>query len=206
MHSIVTAIEAVRGGLQERLDGVTLRFKADDDPKTYHETKPHVFAFTYDDISPRSGLPTKDMPCVLVQVLSASGEDVECAAHICVVDPAVQEAELVDCLDGEVSVSDRGIRRGYYVHREGEAYWAKHPSIGDHVRRQLYRACLMLGETVKNALENFDGVAIRDVSLAAPSPFMREMPYCECAVTFTVKLATAKATRTAVHESVSALL
>lgn len=166
--SMITRTDAIVSALQSRMDDLTFRWKGGADTTEYTEKKPHVYAFTYDDIS--NGLPLHT-PSVCVQLLSVDEYGIgKYLAHICVCNPALQDMEITRPIEGENA----------YEYDSGDDIDSA------RVRSELYRFCLLLGEQVYIALKRMGSTNqdIRSVELNTPSPYLADFPYCECTVSF----------------------
>lgn len=169
MLNIFTLTEHIAAALRTELDGLTYRFKGTDEPNDATETKPRVYTFTYDGELDRDLLPVHT-PSVLLQVLKRDSDVVSYLVHIYVVNASIVDDEIaIDC-------GDESYRMG-----EGE-------EPREHgARRDLYRACLLLGESVYNALNtiSLSGLArIENIVLNAPAAYLDNYPSCECTVSF----------------------
>lgn len=169
MLNIFTLTEHIASALRTELDGLTYRFKGTDEPNDATETKPRVYTFTYDGELDRDNLPVHT-PSVLLQVIKRDSNAVSYLVHVYVVNASIIDDEVaIDC-------GDESYRMG-----EGDEpceYGA---------RRDLYRACLLLGESVYNALTciSLSCLArIDNVVLNAPVAYMEQFPACECTVSF----------------------
>ena len=169
MLNIFTLTEHIAAALRSEFGGVSYRFKSTDEPNDATETKPCVYTFTYDGELDRDLLPVHT-PSVLLQVIKRDDETVSYLVHIYVVNASIVDDEIAfDCGDGS------------YRMGEGEE-----PRAGGS-RRDLYRACLLLGESVYNALNtiSLSGLArIENIVLNAPAAYMDNYPSCECTVSF----------------------
>ncbi|KGM08960.1 MULTISPECIES: hypothetical protein [Bacteria] len=169
MLNIFTLTEHIASALREELDGLTYRFKGTDEANDATETKPRVYTFTYDGELDRDKLPVHT-PSVLLQVIKRDSNAVSYLVHVYVVNASIIDDEIaIDC-------GDESYRMG-----EGDEpceYGA---------RRDLYRACLLLGESVYNALNTISLsclARIDNVVLNAPIAYMEQFPACECTVSF----------------------
>ena len=169
MLNIFTLTEHIAAALRSEFGGLSYRFKSTDEPNDATETKPCVYTFTYDGELDRDLLPVHT-PSVLLQVIKRDDETVSYLVHIYVVNASIVDDEIAfDCGDGS------------YRMGEGEE-----PRAGGS-RRDLYRACLLLGESVYNALNtiSLSGLArIENIVLNAPAAYMDNYPSCECTVSF----------------------
>lgn len=173
MYSITLKIRDIADKLQQSMDGVCLRWKASSETGEYIEATPTVYAYTYDDMEGEMPLRT---PSILVQCTSMDGNgNAEFVIHCAVCNPARQDRETAADPDGD------GI---YYYSRS-----PRYTSAG--VRSELYRAALLLGESVLYAIQKMadNGEPIKEIILNTPSPYMELFPYCECAITFTCNVA-----------------
>ena len=170
---IIQRVEEIVQALQHSADKITLRWKNSDSTDEYAEAKPKVYAFTYDDLSEDMPLHT---PSILVQVLSLDDEGVaEFLVHCCVCNPALQDKEITH------SVKDNP---DLYEYDTGDDI------SSSHIRSELYRVCLMLGEQVYLAIKRMGNCNqnISNVELQPPSPYLAEFPYAQCTVSFTSEI------------------
>ena len=169
MLNIFTLTEHIAAALRAELDGLTYRFKSTDEPNDATETKPRVYTFTYDGELDRDLLPVHT-PSVLLQVIKRDDSHVSYLVHIYVVNASIVDDEIaIDCGDGSYRMG---------VGEEPSEHGA---------RRDLYRACLLLGESVYNALNTISLsclASIDNVVLNAPVASMETYPACECPVSF----------------------
>ena len=169
MFNVFTLTEHIAEELRSELDSLTYRYKGTDDANDATETKPRVYTFTYDGELDRDLLPVHT-PSVLLQVIKRDDATVSYLVHVYVVNASIVDDEIAfDCGDGS------------YRMGEGEE-----PRAGG-ARRDLYRACLLLGESVYSALNtiSLSGLArIENIVLNAPSAYMDNYPSCECTVSF----------------------
>ena len=169
MFNVFTLTEHIAEELRSELDSLTYRFKCTDDPNDATETKPRVYTFTYDGELDRDLLPVHT-PSVLLQVIKRDDETVSYLVHVYVVNASIVDDEIAfDCGDGSY-------RRG-----NGEE------PRSNGARRDLYRACLLLGDSVYSALNtiSLSGLArLENIVLNAPSAYMDNYPSCECTVSF----------------------
>lgn len=169
MLNLLTLTEHIAAELRSELDGLTYRFKGTDEANDATETKPRVYTFTYDGELDRDQLPVHT-PSVLLQVIKRDSDVVSYLVHIYVVNASIIDDEIAfDC-------GDESYRIG-----EGDepCEWG--------ARRDLYRACLLLGESVYNALNTISLsclARIDNVVLNAPVAYMESYPACECTVSF----------------------
>lgn len=169
MYSLCSIIENISSELQKRMNAVTLKWKYSDSTESYNEAKPAVYAYTYDDL--QDGMPLKT-PSILVQCMSLNPDGIASfLIHICVCNPAKQDKEITEKVEGYNDV---------YQYGGGDGI----DSAG--VRSELYRACLMLGEQVYLALSRMSNtnLAISNINLETPSPYLENFPYCECSISF----------------------
>ena len=172
MYSLSLKIDALRDKIAAFVEGMCFRWKSGEDPAQYGEARPKVYAYTYDET--RSGMPIFT-PSVLLQCLSMDEHGkCEMLVHCCVCNPAMQ------CKEVTHEVAD-----GVFEYGSGDNI------TSGLVRSELYRACLLLGEQIYLCLLRMknDGEPIDGVALSTPSPYMENFPYCECAVSFNVSLA-----------------
>lgn len=170
---IIQRVEEIVQALQKSMDKVTLRWKDSVDTSVYKEAKPTVYGFTYDDLSESMPLKT---PSVLVQVTGLDDSGVASfVVHICVCNPALQDKEVT------TPVKDNP---DFYTYGTGDDI------SSSHVRSELYKACLMLGEQVYLTLKRMSNndQSIRDVELEPPSPYLADFPYAQCVVSFTSEI------------------
>ena len=169
MLNVFTLTEHIAAALRAELDGLTYRFKSTDEPNDATETKPRVYTFTYDCELDRDMLPVHT-PSVLLQVIKRDSDTVSYLVHVYVANASIVDDEIaLDCGDGSY-------RKGI-----GEEPCA------NGARRDLYRACLLLGESVYMALNtiSLSGLArIENIVLNAPAAYMDNYPSCECTVSF----------------------
>lgn len=169
MLNIFTLTEHIAARLQAELDALTYRFKGTDDANDSTETKPRVYTFTYDGELDRDQLPVHT-PSVLLQVIKRDDARVSYLVHIYVVNASIVDDEIAfDCGDGS--------------YRMGEGDEPRECGA----RRDLYRSCLLLGESVYNALNTISLsclARIDNVVLNAPIAYMEQFPACECTVSF----------------------
>ena len=169
MLNIFTLTEHIAAALREELDALTYRFKGTDEPNDATETKPRVYTFTYDGELDRDLLPVHT-PSVLLQVIKRDSDTASYLVHIYVANASIVDDEIAfDCGDGSYRMGN------------GEEPCA------NGARRDLYRACLLLGEGVYNALNtiSLSGLArLENIVLNAPSAYMDNYPSCECTVSF----------------------
>lgn len=169
MLNIFTLTEHIASELRSELDGLTYRFKGTDEPNDATETKPRVYTFTYDGELDRDLLPVHT-PSVLLQVIKRDSDVVSYLVHIYVVNASIVDDEIAfDCGDGSYRMGDGDEPREHGA------------------RRDLYRACLLLGESVYNALNTISLsclARIDNVVLNAPVAYMENYPACECTVSF----------------------
>ena len=169
MFNVFTLTEHIAAELRSGLESLTYRYKGTDEANDATETKPRIYTFTYDCELDRDMLPVHT-PSVLLQVINRDESHVSYLAHIYVVNASIVDNEIaLDCGDGSY-------RKGI-----GEEPCA------NGARRDLYRACLLLGESVYSALStiSLSGLArIESIVLNAPSAYMDNYPSCECTVSF----------------------
>lgn len=152
------------------MNDLTFKWKSSDDTSEYIESKPVVYAFTYDELSNNYPIHT---PAVCVQLLSVSDDGTsEYLVHCCVCNPALQDKEITKPVKGEP---------GFYEYKTGKTIDSA------RVRSELYRYCLLLGEQVYLAIKRMGNTNhdINDVTLNTPSPYLGDFPYAECTVSFT---------------------
>lgn len=176
MYSILLKTQTIADKLQAILNTITIRWKDSESTQSYHEEKPKVYAFTYDDLTGDFPL---DTPSCLVQVLSIQNDIAEFCIYCCVCNPALQDKEITIPVQGNENV---------YQYKTSENIDSK------CIRSELYRACLMLGEQVYLAVNQMsnDDESISGVALNTPDPYMAEFPYCECTITFNLALSYTK--------------
>ena len=170
---VIQRVEEVVEELQKSMSKITLRWKNSDATDEYNEAKPQVYAFTYDDLSEDMPLHT---PSVLVQVMELSDDGIASfIVHVCICNPALQDKELTYPLQDNPDL---------YEYGSGDDI------SSSHVRSELYKSCLMLGEQVYLTLKRMGNCkqSIRDVTLEPPSPYLEKFPYCECTVSFTSEI------------------
>lgn len=181
MFNVLTLTEYITDALAERMSKVTFRWKSSESPESedYHEVKPFVEGFTYDDTT-EDGWPTHT-PSILVQPVSESGGVWHFVVFICVVHPAIQEIEKTVPLEG---------KDGIYVHRDSIHYDAINIDGGDGCRKELYRTALLLTEQVALALKRISNTdaSIQNIDTSAPSPILPEFPYCSGVVEFDARI------------------
>ena len=169
MLNVFTLTEHIAAALRAELDGLTYRFKSTDEPNDATETKPRVYTFTYDCELDRDMLPVHT-PSVLLQVIKRDSDTVSYLVHVYVANASIVDDEIaLDCGDGSY-------RKGI-----GEEPCA------NGARRDLYRACLLLGESVYSALNTISLsclARIENIVLNAPAAYMDNYPSCECTVSF----------------------
>ena len=169
MFNVFTLTEHIAEELRSELDSLTYRYKGTDDASDATETKPRVYTFTYDGELDRDLLPVHT-PSVLLQVIKRDSDVVSYLVHIYVVNASIIDDEIaIDCGDGSYRMGEGDEPR-------------EHGS-----RRDLYRACLLLGESVYNALNTISLsclARIDNVVLNAPVAYMENYPACECTVSF----------------------
>ena len=169
MFNVFTLTEHIAEELRSELDSLTYRYKGTDDASDATETKQRVYTFTYDCELDRDMLPVHT-PSVLLQVIKRDSNTVSYLAHIYVANASIVDDEIAfDCGDGSYRMGN------------GEEPCA------NGARRDLYRACLLLGEGVYNALNtiSLSGLArIENIVLNAPAAYMDIYPSCECTVSF----------------------
>lgn len=160
--------DALFAYLTQKCADCTLRFKASSslDKDDYQEITPRVFLYTFDDDT--TEIPS---PCVLIQPTLINQQSIHYVLYISVAHPAIQECEIVD----EVPAGSR-----HYQYRDGSEF------TSDGVRRELYRACLMLENFIFFQMMQWrgDGKLIQNLVANPPSPFMENFPACECTVEF----------------------
>ena len=171
MFNVLTLTEYITNALSERMSKVTFRWKSSDSPEyeDYHEVKPFVEGFTYDDTT-EDGWPTHT-PSILVQPISESGGAWHFVVFICVAHPAIQEIEKTVPLEG---------KDGIYVHRNSVEYDSINTDGGDGCRKELYRTTLLLTEQVAITLKRIanTNAALSNIKTSAPSPMIPDFPYC----------------------------
>lgn len=169
MLNIFTLTEHIAAELRAELDALTYRFKGTDEANDATETKPRVYTFTYDGELDRDNLPVHT-PSVLLQVIKRDSGVVSYLVHVYVVNASIIDDEVAfDCGDGSFQMGD-----------------GDEPRAGG-ARLDLYRACLLLGESVYNALNTISLsclARIDNVVLNAPIAYMEQFPACECTVSF----------------------
>lgn len=151
------------------MDDLTFRWKGNESTNSYIEQKPHVYAFTYDDLS--GGMPLHT-PSVCVQLVSVDDNGIgKYIVHVCVCDPALQDAEITKPVEGEI---------GVYEYKSGDCINSK------CVRSELYKFAILLGEQVYTAIKQAANTNIdaRNVEFLTPSPYMDNFPFCDCTVSF----------------------
>ena len=159
--------DAIYNYLTIKCADCTLRFKASSsvDSEDYVEITPQVYEFTFDD---SSEIPS---PCVLVQPVNVTSNNVHFVLYISVAHGGIQECEIT-------VENPPGSRM--YVYRDGSDF------TSDGVRRELYRACLTLQTFVFNAMLKLSSsdARIQNLVLNPPSPYMESFPACEGTVEF----------------------
>ena len=169
MFNVFTLTDHIAAELRSELDSLTYRYKGTDDANDATETKPRVYTFTYDCELDRDMLPVHT-PSVLLQVIKRDSDTVSYLAHIYVANASIVDDEIAfDCGDGSYRMGN------------GEEPCA------NGARRDLYRACLLLGEGVYNALNTISlsgSARVENIVLNAPSAYMDNYPSCECTVSF----------------------
>lgn len=167
IRDVLGCSDALYNYLVQKCADCTLRFKASSsvEAEDYAEVTPQVYKFTFDDASE---IPS---PCVLIQPTSITQQSIHYVLYISVAHPAIQECEIVD----EVPAGSR-----HYQYRDGSEF------TSEGVRRELYRACLMLGNFIFFQMMQWrgDGKLIQNLVANPPSPFMENFPSCECTVEF----------------------
>ena len=173
MYSCILVTESISDALKTALNDVTLNFKSSESTDSYVEAKPHVYTWTYDDVSNNMPINT---PSVLVQMISMENDTIDYIVHVCVCNPALQDKEITNVIEGETDV---------YKYNDGDNI----DSSG--VRSDLYKSCVMLAECVFNALGrmNNSNFSLSEVHLDTPSPYLDNFPFCECSVSFTASKA-----------------
>jgi hypothetical protein len=167
--SLVIHTEKIVEALQERMNALTFRWKDSDSTQTYNESKPRVYAFTYDDLDNSMPLHT---PAVCVQLLSVNDDGLASyLVHICVCNPALQDREITKPITDDPD---------HYSYDTGDGF----DSAG--VRSELYKYCLLLAEQVYLSLKQMGNTNhdIRNVQLQTPSPYLSDFPYADCTVSF----------------------
>lgn len=181
MFNVLTLTEYITNALSERMSKVTFRWKSSESPEyeDYHEVKPFVEGFTYDDTT-EDGWPI-NTPSVLVQPISESGGTWHFVVFICVVHPAIQEIGKTVPLEG---------KDGIYVHRDSIHYDSINVDGGEGCRKELYRTALLLTEQVALALKRISNTnaSVKNIDTSAPSPMMPDFPYCTGVVEFDAPL------------------
>lgn len=170
---VIQRVEEVVEELQKSMNKITLRWKNSDATDEYNEAKPQVYAFTYDDLSEDMPIHT---PSVLVQVMGLSDDGVASfLVHVCICNPALQDKEVTHTVKDNPDL---------YEYDTGDDI------SSSHVRSELYKTCLMLGEQVYLAIKRMSNnkQSISNVSLDPPSPYLDKFPYCECSVSFTSEI------------------
>ena len=169
MLNVFTLTEHIAEELRSELDSLTYRYKGTDDASDATETKPRVYAFTYDCELDRDMLPVHRWS-VLLQVIKRDIDTVSYLVHVYVANASIVDDEIAfDCGDGSYRMGN------------GEEPCA------NGARRDLYRACLLLGESVYSALNTISlscAARIENIVLNAPSSYMDNYPSCECTVSF----------------------
>jgi hypothetical protein len=166
---VIQRVEEVVEALQKSMDKITLKWKDSDATDEYCEAKPTVYAFTYDDLT--DNLPIKT-PSVLVQFMGLSDSGIASfLVHVCVCNPALQDKEITTPSKENPDL---------YVYGTGDDI------SSSHIRSELYKSCLMLGEQVYLTLKRMGNCkqSISNVELDPPSPYLDKFPYCECCVSF----------------------
>lgn len=172
MYSVVVLTESITDALKAKLNDITIRFKNSAETDEYSESKPHVYAWTYDDLI--DGMPL-NTPSVLVQLISVKDDaSADYTIHICVCNPATQDKEITEPVQGYENLYK--YKTGYEINTST-------------VRTDLYRACVMLAEQVLVAIKQIsnDFYSFHDVQMDTPSPYMEDFPFCQCSVNFTAK-------------------
>ena len=169
MFNVFTLTEHIAAELRSELESITYRYKGTDEASDATETKPQIYTLTYDCELDRDMLPVHT-PSVLLQVIKRDIDTVSYLVHIYVANASIVDDEIAfDCGDGSYRMGD------------GEEPCA------NGARRDLYRACLLLGESVYNALNTISlscAARIENIVLNAPSAYMDNYPSCECTVSF----------------------
>ena len=169
MFNVFSLTDHISKSLQAELGSLTYRYKGTADANDATETKPRIYTFTYDCELDRDMLPVHT-PSVLLQVIKRDSDTVSYLVHIYVANASIVDDEIAfDCGDGSYRMGN------------GEE------PCSNGARRDLYRACLLLGESVYNALNtiSLSGLArIENIVLNAPSAYMDNYPSCECTVSF----------------------
>lgn len=188
MYSIIVITESITNELQEHLNRTCFRWKDSDSTTSYTETKPKVYAFTYDDLEGTQPLHT---PAILVQIISIDPTGLASyLVHVCVSYPSIQDKEITMQIEGYNNLYQ---------------YGSKDDIDSAGTRSELYKAALLLGEQVYNIMGKIanDNFRIRNINLQTPSPYMESFPYCDCTVSFdleTVKESTENKLNTKVSE------
>lgn len=185
--SLIVRTEQIVESLQARMNTLTFKWKGDESTTSYVENKPLVYAFTYDDLS--NGFPLHT-PSVCVQLVSVNDDGTASyLIHCCVCNPATQDKEITKPVSGTDNVYEYSQTSGY---------------DSSHVRSELFRFCLLLGEQVYLALKRMGSTNqdITNVELNPPSPYLADFPFAECTVSFEsdVKNIIENTTRTTLEE------
>lgn len=172
MYSIVTLTEAIKAELQKKIENISIRFKNSDDTDEYIETKPLVYAWTYDDLT--AGFPIHT-PCVLLQLVEVESDlSAQYIIHICTCNPALQDKEITKKVDG---------KNDLYVYNTGDDINTS------NIRSELYKSCVELAEYVLVCIIQMSNTnySFSNAVLNTPSPYMDDFPYCQCSISFTAR-------------------
>lgn len=188
MFSILTITESIAAELQNHLNKTCFRWKDSDSTTSYAETKPKVYAFTYDETNGTAPLHT---PAILVQIMSIDPTGLASyIVHVCISYPSIQDKEITTQVEGYNNLYQ---------------YGSKDDIDSAGTRSALYKAALLLGEQVYKTLGKMSNndFRIRNIVLNTPSPYMEQFPYCDCTVSFdleTVKESTESKLNTKVSQ------
>lgn len=170
MYSVVTLTESIRFDLSEKINKISIRFKSSDNTDEYIETKPKVYAWTYDDLS--AGYPLHT-PSILVQLVNVNDDmSADYIVHVCTCNPALQ--------DKEITTQDN-------VNPDLYKYGTSDDINTSNIRSELYKSCVELGEYVLICIKQMsnDNYSFNNITLDTPSPYMDDFPYCQCSISFT---------------------
>ena len=174
---IIQRVEEIAQALSRDMDKLTIKFKSSDATDSYKEATPKVYSFTYDDLDGSMPLNT---PSVLVQFMGMDSNDVASfLVHVCICNPALQDKEIVNPLEGQ---------EGVYEYQQTDGIDSA------RVRSELYRACLMLGEQVWLSLKRMSNInqSISNLEFNPPNPYLENFPYCDCTISFESEITCSK--------------
>lgn len=168
--NIFQAIHELALSLDEEFKRSPFVFKSSDSTKTFKPAYPtiHEFCVPPEDIN-EHGYPI-DLPAIaiIVETITPSNLDMRAhiGIHIAVCNPSTSESEVAT-----------GNNETGYVFNGGEGY------SQENAYRDLYAACIHLGEQSLNALAYISPkIRLENISMTAPDVNMDDFPFAACVI------------------------